>query len=247
LGNKLPAILNDFKNLKDFILDKANNGEILQMNESIVPFFEEFEEANEKDSLSSMLERLETLIVHAITSVDATGSIVKADKDSMKPEKLDLNQFLQEITGYYRFEDRFKIKIEHTQDEPGKDSHFYVLADKAQLTTLFTNLIENAARHGFVEQKKYQIVFCIALSADKKYVVIDYKNDGLPFSDSFSFQDFISYGRYAGSKGNSGIGGYLINQIVENHDGKIFYREKINKRDPFNVRFEIFLPNKIIQ
>jgi type I restriction enzyme M protein len=110
------------------------------------------------------------------------------------------------------------------------------------MTTALSNLIENAKNHGFKDQKKYRVNFRVALSEDKKEIIIEYKNDGRGFPRNFSFQDFISYGQYAGDSGNTGIGGYLIHQIIENHDGSLVYKEKTERHDPFNVQFEIVLP-----
>ena len=105
-------------------------------------------------------------------------------------------------------------------------------------------MIENAKRHGFIDHKKYLIHFKVGLSNDKKEVIIEYKNDGKPFPAAFSFEDFISYGNYAGETGHSGIGGYLIQQIMENHEGTLIYHDKVDRSDPFKVQFEIVLPHR---
>jgi type I restriction enzyme M protein len=110
------------------------------------------------------------------------------------------------------------------------------------MTTALSNLIENAKNHGFKDRKKYRVNFRVVQSEDKKELIIEYKNDGRAFPKDFSFKDYISYGQYAGESGNTGIGGYLIHQIIENHDGYLVFRDKIEKHDPFKVQFEIVLP-----
>ena len=245
LGNRLPAILNEFKNLRDYLRDKADYAEQIDMKEPIFPVFED-EMLNDSgaDNLGQVLQRIESMLIHSINSIDATGHIIRAEKERMKLQYVEIKSFLGELAQLYASDKRFSLQIEVVQDESGKELTISTMLDKAQMTTAFGNLIENAKVHGFVENKKYLICFRVGLSPDKREVIIEYKNDGRPFPKNFSFQDFISYGQYAGDTGHSGIGGYLISQIIENHDGTLMYREKTDKHDPFKVQFEIVLPHR---
>jgi type I restriction enzyme M protein len=128
------------------------------------------------------------------------------------------------------------------EDENGNEQAIYVNLDRGQMMTALTNLIDNAKKHGFTELKKYLIRFHLGLSPDRKEVILLYKNDGNPFPESFSFDDFVAYGNYAGETGHSGIGGYLIQQIIDNHEGSLSWLEDIPKNDPFKVQFEVVLP-----
>ena len=191
-----------------------------------------------------MLQRIEAMLVHGISAIDATGHIIRAEKERMNLEYVNIREFLTEIAQLFAADKRFSIQVEAEQDESGRELPIATLIDKTQMTTALSNLIENAKVHGFIENKKYLVCFRVGLSPDKREVIIEYKNDGRPFPKNFSFQDFISYGNYAGDTGHSGIGGYLINQIIENHDGSLMYREKVDKHDPFKVQFELALPNR---
>ena len=161
----------------------------------------------------------------------------------MNLERIKIKGFLEEIQQFYTQETSFRIQIEVEEDAKGREIPIYTLIDKTQLTTVITNLIDNAKRHGFVQKnKQYTIQFRVGLSSDQQEVIIIYKNDGEKFPDNFSFEDFIGYGNYAGQTGHSGIGGYLIHQIIDNHNGSINYRKRTDRRDPFKVQFEIALP-----
>lgn len=241
LGNRLPAVLTEFKNLKDFLQDKIDSEEPVSWEEPIFPTYDE-EDVSDIDSLRAVVQRMERMLVYAISTVDAMGGIIKADKTRLHLERTHIKTFLQEFQRYYAGDPRFTIQIEVEEDEQGNELPIYTTMDRAQMTTVFSNLIENACRHGFVEQKKYLIHFNVNMSADKKDVVIEYKNDGRSFPDSFSFEDFKTYGNYAGDTGHSGIGGFLISQIISNHDGEIHLREDIDRNDPFKVQFEVVLP-----
>ncbi|BDS11699.1 N-6 DNA methylase [Aureispira anguillae] len=242
LGNRLPAVLTEIKNLKDYLKDKEEEGSPILFSEPIFPLFEE-EDLDSVDNLGTVIERIESILVHSINSLDSTGDIIKADRSKLNLESTKIKDLLEEIQQIYRQENIFTIQIEVEEDEKGKERPIYTKLDKTQITTVITNLIDNAKRHGFVEKnKKYTIQFRIGLSSDQQEVILIYKNDGKSFPNNFSFEDFIGYGNYAGQTGHSGIGGYLIHQIIDNHNGNINYRKKIDHRDPFKVQFEITLP-----
>lgn len=244
LGNRLPAILTEFKNLKDYILDKIEAQTPLSLDEPLFPLFEDEEDYGyiEQDTLAQAMKRIELLLRHTISTLDATSSIIKADKSHLQLQLTNMKMLLTEVANLYAVERNFSVQIEVEEDSDGHELQIYTHVDRMQLTTALVNLIENAKRHGFTEDKKYLVCFRLGVSADRQEVVIDYQNDGRPFPDSFSFHDFIAYGGHAGETGHSGIGGYLIYQIIENHEGTLAYREQIERSDPFKVQFEITLP-----
>ncbi len=242
LGNRLPAILTEFKNLKDYLKDKEEEQSPIDFQEPIFPVFEG-EDIDSVEKLTEVVERIESVLVHSINTLDATSEIIKADRGRLKLEKTNLKTLLQEVELMYQKEDKFEIQIEVDEDEKGNELLVETKVDKTQITTAINNLIDNARRHGFVlPNKKYTILFQLGIAANQQEIILIYKNDGKPFPVNFSFEDFISYGNYAGKTGHSGIGGFLIYQIIENHNGHINYRKNISTHDPFKVQFEITLP-----
>jgi type I restriction enzyme M protein len=242
LGNRLPAILNEFKNLRDYIKDKAGSNEKIELNEAIFPSFEEEIEDSGADKLGQVLQRIESMLIQSISAIDAAGNIVNAERERMNLEYIDLIEFLEDFAKLYSADKGFNISIDAVSDEKDRKEALKTLIDRSQMTTALSNLIENAKNHGFKDRKKYRVNFRVVQSEDKKELIIEYKNDGRAFPKEFSFNDYISYGQYAGDSGNTGIGGYLIHQIIENHDGYLVLRDKIEKHDPFKVQFEIVLP-----
>jgi type I restriction enzyme M protein len=242
LGNRLPAVLTEIKNLKYYLKDKEEDQTLINFSEPMFPIFDG-EDADSVDNLGTLIERIESILVHSINSLDSTGDIIKADRSKLNLERIKIKDFLEEIQQFYTQEMSFRIQIEVEEDAKGREIPIYTLFDKTQLTTVITNLIDNAKRHGFVQKnKQYTIQFRVGLSSDQQEVIIIYKNDGQKFPDNFSFEDFIGYGNYAGQTGHSGIGGYLIHQIIDNHNGNIYHRKRTDRRDPFKVQFEIALP-----
>lgn len=242
LGNRLPAILTEFKNLKDYVMDKIYMQTPLSLDEPLFPIFEGEELDDTHDTLGDAMHRIELLLRHTISTLDATSSIIKADKSRLELQYTNVKTLLEEVAHLYAFEKNFMVKIDVELDSNGVELPIYTHLDPMQLTTALVNLIENAKRHGFTEEMKHLIYFRLGMSDDKQEVIIDYQNDGKPFPEEFSFEDFISYGAHAGESGHSGIGGYLIYQIINNHEGTISFRTNLDRNDPFKVQFEITLP-----
>jgi len=242
LGNRLPTILTEFKNLTDYLQEKVETKENISFSEPIYPLFEE-EDPNDIDTLGQVIERITQTLTHSINTLDSTSDIIKADRGKMNLEQVSINTFLHQIRQLYAQEQLFEIWVEIEEDENGKERPIELWMDQGQMTTAITNLIANAKRHGFVDSnKKYTIRFEVGLTSNQQEVTIVCKNDGRPFPSNFSFEDFISFGNYAGQTGHSGIGGYLIHRIIENHNGQLQYRRPSNPHNPYKVQFEITLP-----
>lgn len=242
LGNQLPAVLTEFKNLKDYLKDKAYDQTTVQFDEPIFPVFEG-EDLSQVDKLSNVVERIESILIHSINTLDATSGIIEADSSKLNLETTNLKKLLENIQQIYSKDTGFDILIEVDEDGTGKELLVEAKIDRTQMTTAISNLIENARRHGFVDtSKKYTIIFQLGIAPSQQEVILIYKNDGRAFPDNFSFEDFISYGNYAGTTGHSGIGGFLIHQIIENHKGNLIYRKSNNPHNPFKVQFEVTLP-----
>lgn len=63
-------------------------------------------------------------------------------------------------------------------------------------------------------------------------------NNGDPFNEDFTVEDFISRGRFTSDTGRSGLGGYQIYAIVKGHDGYL----NIDSNLDWNVIINILLP-----
>jgi type I restriction enzyme M protein len=76
-----------------------------------------------------------------------------------------------------------------------------------------------------------------------EYVRVIFKNDGRPFPNGFSFEEYKRLGGRAGKNKASGLGGFFINRVIDLHGGQFNYISvNPNSIDPFKVQFEILLP-----
>lgn len=239
LGNKLPSVLSELKTLKDFLLE--HQGQKISIHD---PLFEKLHPEEKVDTVEQLMKRMDKQLSQAINSINATAEIIKANRHKLRLEIVSVKEFLENIKENY-LDEKFKLIIEVEEDAQGKPIPLNFSIDIHQMYILFSNLIRNAILHGFTNPlKKYIILFRVGLSSNKKHILIDYKNNGNPFPKDFSFEDYIEFGAYAGDTGHTGIGGYLIGQIIDNHNGTISLQKNIDKLDPFKVQFRISLPSK---
>lgn len=111
-----------------------------------------------------------------------------------------------------------------------------IYGDSAQLTSLFQNLISNAAK--FSEENP-----CIKISSDTidGYHNIQFKDNGIGIPQENLADIFELFKQAPGSNGN-GIGLALCKKIVDVHNGKISVSSKLNEGSIFTVSLPVNIP-----
>lgn len=100
------------------------------------------------------------------------------------------------------------------------------------------NLLRNAEAHGFPEPGAADEVR-FSLRQTRKRIVIDYTNNGRPFPENLSADDFLSFGRKGADSPGEGLGGAWIGKVIEAHGGGF---EIVRDGQP--VHFRITLPKR---
>jgi len=240
LGNKLPALKNTIDDLKNFFIYQSKTNNTLSLNAKIRPLFPG-ENIEEVDSIDDIFKRVDTILNYTISMVDDAGGIINSDPSKFKPQKTVLVDYL-------------KSEIEKFKTVHGNPSNIKFImpaddgpimnVDKKQFSIAINNIIQNAIRHGFTEESRYyHIVFQII--PDDYYDILIIKNDGKPFAEGMTIEKYKQPYQYAGNNGHSGLGGYLVYRVVENHKGSLDFVNEIDKTDTFKVQFEIKIPKTI--
>jgi signal transduction histidine kinase len=230
LGNKLPALKNDISDLKDFFMSyKQSIGlGIEQKIRNPLPG----EDINEIDSIADVLNRVESKLNYSINIVDNAGGIIKSDPNRYAPHKVNLIKFLKEETHKHLDRSR-QIEFKFIGDE-----NTSINLDTKQFSIMINNFINNAIRHGFTDPNlKYQMIFQIL--EEKNAINLLIKNNGNPFPDSFSLEKYKQPFSYSGATGNTGLGGYIISNVLQNHNATLEIKKDIKPEDNFKVQFII--------
>ena len=234
LGNKLPALKNDLRDISDYLSFKNDNKNSGLLSDLIrVPL--EGETVAEIDTVGEILQRMENKLTYSIETIDNLGSIIKSDPSKFSPVEVVLMNYLkEECNRHVANFSNFKINFS------GSDS-IKAKIDPRQFSFLIHNFISNAVKHGFtVTNRKYFIL--LRLTEDKNHVYIEVINNGNRLPKGYSINEFIKPYSYSGSTGNSGLGGYLIGNVINNHSGKINIEDKTVEDLEFKVCFKITLP-----
>jgi len=114
----------------------------------------------------------------------------------------------------------------------------WVPLHRESIVEAFNNLLRNAEVHGFPEYTADSQV-CFHLRQTRKWIVIDYTNNGNPFPLNLTADDFLTFGRKSADSPGEGLGGAWIGKVVDAHGGMF---EII--RDGHPVHFRIRLPKR---
>ena len=117
-----------------------------------------------------------------------------------------------------------------------------VVFDKTYIKLMLDSILTNVERHGFKKRRREENHVEISLSVesyqDKPFVVIRVANNGEPFKEGFTIDDYKTRGRYSSNTGRSGLGGYHVYQIAKGHNGYLY----IDSNKVWNVVIEVLLP-----
>ena len=121
----------------------------------------------------------------------------------------------------------------------------YVQADEKLLTQVITNLLSNAIKFS----REGMTIEVSADSFNDKYLEFIIKDEGLGISDSnkaklFKIEKMFTTEGTKGEKG-TGLGLSLVKEIIEKHEGDIWFYSELNKGSEFHFTFPSS-PNTIL-
>ncbi len=237
LKNKLAVIINDYDTLVRFLRRKERNSGTIVFSDAI--------SANavgdDIDTIEIITSRLK---INLSDASKVFNNALKIQRQNLKKDVVELVKFFKEEVKPLYAGKNFSLEV---NVKPNLKLNIWL--DKDAFKDVIENLIENAKSHGFIDEaKNYRIVFELSELKDDdvvddetstKFARIIYKNDGEPFPKNFSFEDYKQFLNKASKSQGTGIGGYVINKIIELHDGRFNF---LTPSDDFAVEFEILLP-----
>jgi type I restriction enzyme M protein len=208
LGNIKGAIINDLNNLKSFIRLKSDKQELITLDSRIT-----------SRSVSDIIDGLTDKFENITSIMNTIQNILSATKESLALEPVKIKDFIsQQVKSLDEYCKDFHVV--YSGEELFETKDFVIKLDKKQFALVIQNFIINSYKHGYDEDKKYKnLVFDV--SEDDDNIYIDMINDGKPFEKDFTLSDFIGFGLRRSAQKGSGLGGYLMNRVIENHSGKL--------------------------
>jgi type I restriction enzyme M protein len=149
--------------------------------------------------------------------------ILFSDKKYFNPELTELKPFIERCLENEIQNNEMQWYVVIDGEYTGKHKYFAEI-DRAQFENVIRNMVVNALNHGKNDNKIQFVVNIMSYEEFDKTdnsIVIDFINDGNPLPAEFTIEEYIQFGKKIGASNGHGLGGYLINQVVDNHNGFI--------------------------
>ncbi|PTX61112.1 histidine kinase/DNA gyrase B/HSP90-like ATPase [Kordia periserrulae] len=187
---------------------------------------------NEKlqQTLGGYLQILERDITDINKSVNIAGQEI--DLTAIKYSKIEVLKFLTNYVEEIQDRDHNIFEITLDKDlELLKESDvkgIYIDGDKEYLRRIFDNIIENAEKHAFENQLNTNNKIKVELQYDFENLTlqIDFTNNGNSLPKDFTLEAYTRKGSMLGKNAGNGLGGWLINEVVKKHKGKLNITDK---------------------
>jgi len=114
-----------------------------------------------------------------------------------------------------------------------EDKSFYISGDPGLIRLMFDNIVENAEKYGFnntISTRNILDVY-IMFNFEEMEVQIDFSNTGNPLSKDFTFSSYIRKGSKSAKSNGEGIGGWMINEIMKKHGGRLMITDETKDND----------------
>lgn len=151
------------------------------------------------------------------------NDVISSDKESIRRVPVDLRRlFRTEVRGLAL--ELKKLQV-YFQCEAGLETPDGVIAkvDPRQFALVVQNLLTNMAKHACrPEMKELHVLVRVGTRQEpgRTWLVITIENDGKPFPEGFTHRDLITFGKRLDATNGNGIGGYLMDRIIANHNGR---------------------------
>ncbi len=266
LGHELRPLLSNVNNhtvlTQHYIQEKAVSKEPISLCHKLG-------ERVDSHTISSSFELIQKNLKRMGNLIDSLEGILDADVSKMNLRRVSLFEEWHDRLNRMALENEISclaICEKNTRDFPNHGD-FAVNLDEAAFEIAISNLFSNAFKHGF-EDAGFENRFLCMFSCQEAYdgsmwVILDIMNNGKPMPEGMTTEKFIELGGSMGETKGSGIGGFLVHKIIENHAGKfrlmypgeigyhlmgleqanLFQPQKMNLgRKAFNVGFRIEIP-----
>lgn len=196
--------------------------EVAKLEENPEEVFEYLEK--QKRALKKMDE-----FIHEIVNYSRNGRM------SVKPEPLDLQKMVQEIFEQYSYLEN--AKNISTEVIVTGESLFY--SDKQRIGMILSNLIANSLK--YADLKKEQPMVQVKIAIEQHQGVMEVVDNGEGIREDFVPKVFDMFFRATRASTGSGIGLYIVKEVVDKLEGTIEVKSAFGK----GTQFKVTLPNLV--
>ena len=224
LGKPLLSIGSSLRNVEKALTRLNSEWEYAKLNESY--------DITLRDTFKSIHRNLE--LIHSILKNNESNLNVS----KYKLDEIDFIEFFKKSVNGFKAAAKSNITISldihpDIEQQYGKEKEIVVKASKELLNIALNTIVENANMHAFIDSNRsYKLQFRISLYSSQStidiyenkdnntytFIKVEVANNGKPFPKNFTLEKFIRKNSFAGETGNSGQGGYDLNEIIKHHN-----------------------------
>ena len=199
-----------------------------------------YAELLEQEQLSPEEEKLYISPIHS--NISTLNSMVELLSEQVKfqyndyplqLERRDMNDFLREVcANYYTIFEKQGFQMEIQIDEEA----FYLNFDALNMRRVYANLLENILSHNTAPT---QVQICTQLLPIYYQVQIKDNGAGIAAEDQDKIFEPFYQGDVSRTKQHSGLGLFVVKQILEKHGAAISLESEPAYRTVFTIRFPL--------
>lgn len=191
-------------------------------------------ERNTLDTFNEYAQLMEKSIVKLDGTIQKILVHTANSRSEIELEAVELKQIIEEIFEKLTFLDGY----ERIQKTIRVEGHSHMVSDQNRLIVIFNNLISNAIKYCDISKSNPFININIQNTA--KETTIIFEDNGIGIEDDYIGKVFNMFFRATEKSEGSGLGLYIVKEIIEKLGGSINVRSKIRE----GTTFTIVLPNK---
>jgi len=232
-------------NIKDFLAKKITNKELINWDDKVA-------QSNGARSIEVVFNDVNEILGEMSSLIEDIVLVANLDKEANSLNKKNIlvlpyfEKTVKKIQG-----EILDVDLNIFYSEKKMFHNVLIQIDENLFTKVIRNFVMNSLKHGYSDHKEKPVYIILSVTEDDLMLQIDLLNDGKPFPEGFTFNDFISFGKKSGANKGSGIGGFIMNQIILHHGGnwtKVGFDESnsleasLTKSLNIGVHFRIKLP-----
>jgi len=233
LGKPLLNIGSSLRNIEKALSKMDASWQSIRLNEK--------HDLNIKDSFDSVYNYLD--LIHSLLSKNETV----LDVSNYELTEFDFLAFIKGYVNRIKSSERFNVStaLDIHPDIKNQPKNMIMIMANAELLEIGLNaIVENAYVHAFTDDlKKYKLEFRVSLyvphtvkkpSDDtigrfEAYIKVEVANNGKPFPKNYTIDKLIRKNSFAGETGNTGQGGFDLNEIIKHHNKGVSTLELITE------------------
>ncbi|MCB9013573.1 MAG: GHKL domain-containing protein [Bacteroidales bacterium] len=187
---------------------------------------------DKKENWEEQFDRLSKMLIEEIDGLSAIATEFSsfAKMPVAKNEIFDLVQKLKDSCRLFENTQNLKIEIDFNGIEKVN-----ILADKEQIARVFMNLIKNGIQ-AMLDNKEG--VLNVSLERKKNTAIIRFRDHGKGIPEDI--RDKLFQPNFTTKSAGMGMGLAIVQSIVNNAGGKIYYETELNKGSVFIVELPVY-------